>query len=70
MAEVPDPLRRAQDAIEGRLDELAASLAGRPPGEVLVALERAVRRAGGVTPRRADLSALADRISRPRRDTA
>lgn len=67
MAEIPDPLKRSKDALERRLDELAASHAGRPRPDVLEALERAVRSAG-VTPRRADLSALADRISRGRGD--
>lgn len=67
MTDIPEPLERAKDALESRLDEVAASHAGLPQPEVLDALERAVRGAG-VTPRRADLTALADRISRARPD--
>lgn len=67
MADIPDPLERAKDALERRLDELAESYAGRSQADVLDALERAVRCAG-VTPRRADLTALAHRISHARPD--
>lgn len=64
---VDTPLDLAKDALERRLDEVAESHAGRPQPDVLDALERAVRGAG-VTPRRADLSALAHHISHIRPD--
>lgn len=67
MSGTPERLERAKDALERRLDDIAESHAGRPKPVVLDALEHAVRRSG-VTPRRADLSALAERISHARPD--
>jgi hypothetical protein len=61
-AAAQESLEKARAELENRLDEIAASLAGRPQPDVLDALERAVTKAG-VTPERADLSALARRIS-------
>ena len=59
---LPEALRRAQEELDRRFDEIARQYAGHPRAEVLSALEREVCGAG-VTPVRPDLSALARQIS-------
>jgi hypothetical protein len=58
----PESLRRAQEQLDRRFDEMARDYAGHPRHEVLSALEREVC-AAGVTPSRPDLSSLAQEIS-------
>jgi hypothetical protein len=60
---LPDTLRRAQEDLDRRFDEIARQYAAHPPAEVLDALEHEVC-AAGVTPLRPDLSALAQEIAR------
>jgi hypothetical protein len=59
---LPDALRRAQNDLDSRFDEIARQYAGHPRSEVLGVLEREVC-AAGVTPVRPDLSALARQIA-------
>ena len=59
---VPDALRRAQQELDRRFDEIARQYAGHPRSEVLDVLEHEVC-AAGVTPVRPDLSALARQIA-------
>jgi hypothetical protein len=59
---VPDTLRRAQQELDRRFDEIARQYAGHPRSEVLDVLEHEVC-AAGVTPVRPDLSALARQIA-------
>ena len=59
---VPDALRRAQEDLDRRFDEIAREFAGHPRAEVLDVLEREACLAG-VTPVRPDLSALARQIA-------
>lgn len=58
----PESLRRAQEELDRKFDEIAKEYAGHPRQEVLSVLEREVC-AAGVTPTRPDLSALARQIS-------
>jgi hypothetical protein len=60
--DVPDALRRAQEELDRRFDEIARQYAGHPRSEVLDVLEHEVC-AAGVTPVRPDLSALARQIA-------
>jgi hypothetical protein len=58
----PDTLRRAQQELDRKFDEIARQYAGHPRSEVLDVLEHEVC-AAGVTPVRPDLSALARQIA-------
>jgi hypothetical protein len=57
-----DSLALARRRLDHRFDEIAHEYAGQPQHDVLMALEREVC-AAGVTPTRADLSALARQIA-------
>ena len=59
---VTDTLRRAQQELDRRFDEIARQYAGHSRSEVLDVLEHEVC-AAGVTPVRPDLSALARQIA-------
>jgi hypothetical protein len=57
-----DSLDEARQRLDHRFDEVAREYAGHPRHEVLSVLEREVC-AAGITPTRADLSALAQQIA-------
>jgi hypothetical protein len=58
-----ETVEQARDRLDRRIEALAREYAGRPPADVLDALERAVR-AAAVLPSRPDLSRRAREISR------